>query len=99
MDTRVVPCSAPRCQKPAAYKIAAPWSDGYREELTTYGLACVGHFAVAYREAEHRNLEFPPSSNERLGEVGISLCHPDRPCKPEVRLHGLQAMCRARDKA
>jgi hypothetical protein len=99
MDTREVPCSAPKCRKAASYKIAAPWSDGRYEELTTYELACIDHFATAYREAERRKLQFPPSSNEKVGEVGIYRCSPDRPSKEAMRLLGLEATCRSWDQA
>jgi hypothetical protein len=85
----------PRCGKAASYKIAAPWSDGRCEELTTYELACVDHFAIAYREAERRKLEFPPSANEKVGEVGIYRCDPDFPSKNAMRLLGLEATCRS----
>jgi hypothetical protein len=98
MDTREVPCSAPKCRKAASYKIAAPWSDGRYEELTTYELACVDHFATAYREAERRKLQFPPSSNEKVGEVGIYRCSPDLPSKQATRLLGLEATCRSWDQ-
>jgi len=33
-------CYRPGCGKPAAYKIAARWSDGVTEELKTYALSC-----------------------------------------------------------
>src|SRR5436190_10789493 len=33
-------CSAPNCRNPAAYKVAAPWSNGTQRELKNYGLAC-----------------------------------------------------------
>src|SRR4051794_30335767 len=74
---REVPCSAPKCRNPASYKIAAPWSDGRCEELTTYSLACRDHFAIAYRDAERRKLKLPPTSTEKVGEVGIYRCQPD----------------------
>jgi hypothetical protein len=33
-------CYAPGCSQPAAFKIAACWSDGITQELKTYSLAC-----------------------------------------------------------
>jgi hypothetical protein len=98
MESKEVPCSVPECRNAAAYKIAAPWSDGRSEELTTYELACVDHFALAFREAERRKLEYPPSSTDKLGEVGIYRCQPDRPSTP-LRLRGLEMTCRSWDKA
>src|SRR4051794_22113251 len=44
MYTNEVRCSKPKCGKPAAYKIAAPWSYGQFSELKSYGLACSEHF-------------------------------------------------------
>lgn len=99
MDPKEVPCSVPKCRNAASYKIAAPWSDGRYEELTTYGLACIDHFAVAYLDAERRKLEFPPTSSERVGEVGIYRCHPDRPNDQSLRLLGLEATCRSWNQA
>lgn len=42
MSAYPVLCSAPGCAAPAAYKVAARWSDGTTAELKTYGLACPG---------------------------------------------------------
>ena len=39
----IIPCSQPDCRAPAAYKIAARWSDGHLAELKTYGFACSEH--------------------------------------------------------
>src|SRR2546421_2791152 len=99
MEPKEVPCSVPQCRNTAAYKIAAPWTDGHSEELTTYELACVDHFALAFREAERRKLKFPESSTETLGEVGIYRCQPDRPSAPPLRLRGLEMSCRSWEKA
>ncbi len=41
--TTSIPCSQPDCRAPAAYKIAARWSDGHLAELKTYGFACSEH--------------------------------------------------------
>ncbi|MBA4067102.1 MAG: hypothetical protein C0501_26025 [Isosphaera sp.] len=35
-----VMCTAPGCPRPAAFKVAARWSDGQTDELKTYALAC-----------------------------------------------------------
>ena len=46
-----VTCYAPGCSRPAAFKVAARWSDGLTDELKTYALACAaclpGLFAAA----------------------------------------------------
>ena len=36
-------CSATDCTNAAAYKVAAPWSNGTSRELKNYGLACEQH--------------------------------------------------------
>ena len=63
--------------------------------MTTYGLACRDHFAIAYLDAERRKLKFPPTSHEKVGEVGIYRCQPDQPSKEALRLLGLEATCRS----
>ena len=98
MDAKQVPCSMPECRNTASYKIAAPWSDGLSEELTTYELACVDHFALAYRAAERRKYAYPPASADKVGEVGIYRCDPYRPA-PLLRLRGLEATCRSWEQA
>src|SRR5438105_14581300 len=40
MPSYPVICYAPGCPAPAAYKIAARWSDGITDELKTYALSC-----------------------------------------------------------
>ena len=99
MDAKEVPCSLPECCNSASYKIAAPWSDGQSQELMTYELACVEHFAVAFREAERRKHAYPPSSEEKVGELGIYRWEPHRPSAPLLRLRGLEATCRSWERA
>jgi hypothetical protein len=98
-DSKEVPCSLPECRNAASYKIAAPWSDGQSQELMTYELACVEHFAIAFREAERRKHAYPPSSAEKVGDVGIYRCAPHRPSAPLLRLPGLEATCRSWEQA
>jgi hypothetical protein len=99
MSRKEVPCSFPHCPHAASYKIAASWSDGWREELTTYEFACVEHFAQAFREAERRRYEYPPASREKMGEVGIYRFFPGQDEGPPVRLRGLEATCRSWEQA
>ena len=40
-----------RLPEPAAYKIAARWSDGHLAELKTYGFACSEHLGAVFRES------------------------------------------------
>jgi hypothetical protein len=83
MQTKEVPCSIPHCPNAATYKIAASWTDGCCEELTTYELACVQHFAQAFREAERRIYRFLPGQDSG----------------PPLRLRGLEATCRSWEQA
>ncbi|HEY3788995.1 MAG TPA: hypothetical protein VGL71_09080 [Urbifossiella sp.] len=55
-------CSAPGCNNPAAYKIAAKWSDGITDELKTYSLACsdCSSKLVADAEAKHAACRLAP---------------------------------------
>jgi hypothetical protein len=94
-----VPCSIPHCPNAATYKIAASWTDGCCEELTTYELACVQHFAQAFREAERRKHVYPPTSTERVGEIGIYRFLPGQDSGPLLRLRGLEATCRSWEQA
>jgi hypothetical protein len=94
-----VPCSFPHCPNAASYKIAASWSDGCCEELTTYEFACVQHFAQAFREAERRRHDYPLTSTETLGEIGIYRFFPGQEESPPVRLRGLEATCRSWEQA
>jgi hypothetical protein len=99
MQTKEVPCSIPHCPNTATYKIAASWTDGCCEELTTYELACVQHFAQAFREAERRKHVYPPTSTERVGELGIYRFLPGQDSGPHLRLRGLEATCRSWEQA
>lgn len=69
--SHVIPCSYPDCRSPAAYKIAARWSDGHLAELKTYGFACSDHIGIVFREAEDRRSEYRPSPGESIEELAI----------------------------
>jgi hypothetical protein len=99
MHRNEVPCSIPHCPNAASYKIAASWTDGCREELTTYELACVQHFAQAFRAAEQRKQGYPPSATETVGELGIYRFFPGEIEAPPLRLRGLEATCRSWEQA
>ena len=55
--TNPVACTHGSCREPAAYKIAARWSDGRLAELKTYGFACSEHLGEVFRR---------PSSGNRI---------------------------------
>ena len=60
MSSTIVRCNVAGCGEPAAYKIAAPWSDGAFTELKTYGHACSEHLGLVFREAEQRRKPTSP---------------------------------------
>jgi hypothetical protein len=66
-----VGCSHPDCREPAAYKIAARWSDGRLAELKTYGFACSEHIGAVFRDSEERRREYRPSPGETIEELAI----------------------------
>jgi len=90
MFKRVVSCGVPGCRERAAYKIAAAWSGGRFVELKTYGLTCPGHLRPVYRDAERRRLEYPPSPDEIVGEIGIYRYEPGRPDHDLPRIWNLE---------
>ncbi len=59
MSRVVVQCSQTDCREPAAYKIAARWSDGRVAELKTYAFACQDHVGVVFRDSERGGVNTP----------------------------------------
>jgi hypothetical protein len=90
MSGSTVSCSAPNCGEAAAYKIAAPWSDGRFSELKTYGLACPDHLGEVFRAAEGRRRTYVPSPGETVDEIGIYRYEPGRRDRQLQRLWGLE---------
>jgi len=89
MYTNEVRCSKSKCGKPAAYKIAAPWSYGQFSELKSYGLACSEHFGDTYREAQGRSKEHHASGEEAVGEISVYRYEKGKLDKHLERLGGL----------
>jgi hypothetical protein len=74
---RYVPtCSAPGCDRPGAYKIAALWSDGTSRELKNYGLACEAHRDLELDAARLRRQALKLSEGESVGPVALYLLRP-----------------------
>jgi hypothetical protein len=71
MPAIIVRCHLPGCDTPAAYKIAATWSDGPRSELKSYGFACAEHLGPVFRAAEQRHHQYRPVAGETIQELGI----------------------------
>jgi len=68
-------CYAPGCQAPAAYKIAARWSDGVTHELKTYHLACPACLPKLYTAAVTKRAACRLAPGEKLDEPGIYELH------------------------
>jgi hypothetical protein len=66
-------CSAPACDRPALYKIAATWSDGTSRELKNYGLACEIHRESQLIAAQRRLTTLKLSDAESVGPVELYL--------------------------
>ena len=64
-------CSAPHCGSPAAYKVAAPWSNGKSRELKNYGLACEAHRDSQLALAQLHRLGLKLAEGETVGTVGL----------------------------
>jgi hypothetical protein len=71
MSSNVVRCSLRNCSEPAAYKVAAPWSDCTFSELKSYGHACLHHLGQVFRAAEDRRATYPPAPGESVDEIRI----------------------------
>ncbi len=90
MARTTVGCSEPGCAEPAAYKIAAPWSDGSFSELKTYGHACADHLGSVFRAAEQRRQEYQPGPGETIEEIGLYRYEQGRRDRQLQRLWGLE---------
>ena len=64
-------CSAPDCSHPAAYKVAASWSDGSGWELKNYGLACDDHRISLLTRAQLHRQGLVLADGESVGEVAL----------------------------
>lgn len=64
-------CDAHGCKSPAAYKIAARWSDGHTQELKTYGLSCPDCLEQGYRRSKLKQQHCRLALNETLEPPGI----------------------------
>jgi hypothetical protein len=90
MPITIVRCSLPHCHEPAAYKIAAPWSDGSFSELKAYGFACSDHLGPVFRQAESRQQDYQPLPSETIEELGIYKFEQGRRDRQLQRLWGLE---------
>jgi hypothetical protein len=90
MPITVVHCTLAGCAEPAAYKIAAMWSDGSFSELKSYGFACSDHLGAVFREAEQRREAYAPRPGETLEEIAIYKYEHGKRDRQLQRLWGLE---------
>ena len=88
--TNVVACSHSSCPEPAAYKIAARWSDGRLAELKTYGFACSEHLGAIFRQSLERQQDYTPAPGESIEELAIYRYEPGKRDRFLQRLWGLE---------
>jgi hypothetical protein len=78
MPPYAVLCYTAGCGRPAAYKVAARWSDGVTSELKTYGLACDKCLPVWLSRARYRRAACLLAPGESLDEPGVFRLHRGR---------------------
>jgi hypothetical protein len=64
-------CSAPKCNQPAAFKVAALWSSGNSRELKNYGLACEAHRDSQLALAQLHRQGLKVAEGESVGPIGL----------------------------
>src|SRR5258708_4891456 len=70
-----VMCYTPGCPHPAAFKIAARWSDGITDELKTYSLSCRECLPALFASARAKRAKCRLAPGETLEEPGIYELH------------------------
>ena len=78
MPPYAVLCYARGCPEPAAYKVAARWSDGNTHELKTYYLACEECLAKLFDEAVTKRGACRLAPGETLDIPGVYGAAPRR---------------------
>lgn len=71
MPPYTVLCYRPGCGRPAAYKVAARWSDGVTEELKTYSLSCDDCLAESFARGRRARADCRLAPGELLDAPGI----------------------------
>ena len=90
MSKIVVHCSHEDCREPAAYKIAARWSDGRVAELKTYGFACSDHVGAGFSRFRAAPAGIRPAPGESIEEIAIYRYEPGKRDRFLQRLWGLE---------
>src|SRR6266480_2872470 len=91
MPPYLVLCYTPGCGKPAAYKIAARWSDGVTSELKTYGLTCEACLPGWFARARERQAACRLAAGETLKVPGIYRVERERRDQDLNRLTDVEA--------
>lgn len=68
-------CYAAGCPHPAAFKVAARWSDGVTAELKTYSLACPTCLPKLFAAAVAKRAACRLAPGETLDEPGVYELH------------------------
>jgi hypothetical protein len=68
-------CYSPGCPHPAAFKVAARWSDGVTNELKTYSLACPDCLPALFAQARVKRAACRLAPGETLEEPGVYELH------------------------
>lgn len=71
MSPYPVLCYVAGCSAPAAYKVAARWSDGTTHELKTYALACPGCLPALLARARQKRAACRLAAGETLDAPGV----------------------------
>src|SRR5690349_9671369 len=71
MSPYPVLCYAAGCSAPAAYKVAARWSDGTTAELKTYALACPACLPKLFASAQAKRAACRLAPGETLEAPGV----------------------------
>jgi hypothetical protein len=71
MPAYPIVCLTPGCKQPAAYKIAAAWTDGVTAELKTYSLCCAECLPEAFRRSRQKQAVCRLAQGEKLEVPGV----------------------------
>ena len=71
MSPYPVICYTPGCGAPAAYKIAARWSDAITHELKTYALTCSECLTSSFASAVAKRVTCRLTAGETLEAPGV----------------------------
>ena len=95
MPTYPVICYAPGCQNPAAFKVAACWSDGITDELKTYSLSCSECLSKLFAEARVKRAACRLAPGETLEEPSVFELNRGGRDKALKRCADLEENCKA----